>query len=70
MKKKSVRRWKESQLRNPVVKGASSVSISELADHEVHSDVIVAGRTPRDNVFFPRWSGSTRGSLSSSTVPL
>ena len=53
MKKKSVRRWKESQLRNPVVKGASSVSISELADHEVHSDVIVAGRTPRDNVFFP-----------------
>jgi len=46
-------RWKEAQLKNPVVRGRSSDSISELADHEVHSDVIVAGRTYRDNVFFP-----------------
>ena len=49
----NVWRWKEAQLRNPVVRGKSSESISELADHEVHSDVIVAGRTYLDNVFFP-----------------
>ena len=50
---RNVWRWKESQLRNPVVRGRSSDSISELADHEVHSDVIVAGRTYRENVYWP-----------------
>jgi len=37
----NVYRWKEAQLKNPVVRGRSSDSISELADHEVHSDVIL-----------------------------
>ena len=43
MGRKNLWRWKDSQLNRPVVKGRSSDSISELADHEVHSDVIVAG---------------------------
>jgi len=51
--RRNVWRWKESQLAKPVVRGRSSDSISELADHEVHSDVIVAGRTYEENVFFP-----------------
>ena len=53
MKKVNVWRWKKSQLERPVIKGRSSDSISELAEHEVHSDVIVAGRTYNENVFFP-----------------
>ena len=53
MNRKNIWRWKKSQLIKEVVKGKSSESISELADHEVHSDVIVAGRTYQDNVFFP-----------------
>ena len=53
MGRKNLWRWKDSQLNRPVVKGRSSDSISELADHEVHSDVIVAGRTYNENVFFP-----------------
>jgi len=53
MEKRNVWRWKKSQLDRPVVKGRSSEFISELADHEVHSDVIVAGRTYDEDVFFP-----------------
>ncbi|RLE94144.1 MAG: hypothetical protein DRN04_04390 [Thermoprotei archaeon] len=53
MEKNNVWRWKKSQLDRPVVKGRSSEFISELADHEVHSDVIVAGRTYNEDVFFP-----------------
>lgn len=52
-RKNNLWRWKHSQLDRPVIKGRSSESISELADHEVHSDVIVTGRTYDENVFFP-----------------
>ena len=59
----NVYRWKEAQLKNPVVRGRSSDSISELADHEVHSDVIVAGRTPQYNVFSPSITRLHNGEL-------
>ena len=63
MKKKNVWRWKESQLARQVVRGKSSDSISELADHEVHSDVIVTCRTPQYNVFSPSITRLHNGEL-------